>query len=355
MSCSLKPFCAIGETSSHNEQNRGLWHLIDTSNRLATQVVQIRMKEGAKKYLVPGKLTIASTFYSHMLWYLAWMQQEAGMGFSVQCMQPLPVTGTLSQDEIVAVHTDCSHSSTSPMILQRHKRRRRTLTEQPSPHTTVVPTTQPPAVPENVTYEHSTTRPTINDFLLTQSEKTSFQLDIHQAMLLKYFTSSPRYYHCTRKQSQEAEVSNVVYVDILSEKADCKATLLKVIGKLYKTFIHELNQKWVIVVGDAKVYDLLQALRVEEYSESLKWLIPIPGDWHVLFNYQKALMKPYADAGLINLAAAAGYRAETLTSIRNTTNFRRTYLFILQCYELSYFLHLFYSYKTESDEGVYEE
>lgn len=145
--------------------------------------------------------------------------------------------------------------------------------------------------------------------------------------------------------------------DIISEKADCKATLLKVIGNLYKTFIHKLNQKWVIVVGDAKVYDLLQALRSEEYSESLKWLIPIPGDWHVLFNYQKAVMKPYAEAGLLSLAKAAGYRAETLTSIQNSTNFRRTHLFLLQCYEAiyTYFLQLFYSSKTESDEGVYEE
>ena len=52
-------------------------------------------------------------------------------------------------------------------------------------------------------------------------------------------------------------MGNVVYVDVLSEKADCKATLTKVLTKLHKTYIVDLNQKWMFVEGDAKVYDLL--------------------------------------------------------------------------------------------------
>lgn len=69
------------------------------------------------------------------------------------------------------------------------------------------------------------------------------------------------------------------------------------------------------VVSDAKVFDILQALRVE-YG----WLIPMPGDWHVL--YQKAMMKPYADVRL----KATGYRAKTLTSIRNAISGEHVYL-----------------------------
>ena len=61
------------------------------------------------------------------------------------------------------------------MLLQRHKRRRRTLTEQPSPHTTLVPTTQPPTVPENVMYEYSPIRPTLHDFVLNDDETASLQ------------------------------------------------------------------------------------------------------------------------------------------------------------------------------------
>ena len=63
-------------------------------------------------------------------------------------------------------------------------------------------------------------------------------------------------------------------------------TLTKVVGNLYHTFVLQLKQRWVLVVGDAKTYDLLQSVCVE-YGHHLKWLLPFPGDWHVLFNYQK--------------------------------------------------------------------
>lgn len=191
----------------------------------------------------------------------------------------------------------------------------------------------------HTTYDYSTNTPSMNNFLLTTGEKATrkkLEEDIHLAMLLKHFYPSHNsgtfhlpsltsLIHCLKNQACEAECSNIVYVDILSEKADCKATLLQVIGNVHKTFIHELNQKWVIAVGDAKVYTLLQAICVE-YCDNMKWLITFPGDWHVMYNYQKVLMKPYADARLMQLAKASGYRAETLTSFRNATNFRRTHL-----------------------------
>jgi len=59
-------------------------------------------------------------------------------------------------------------------------------------------------------------------------------------------------------------------------------------------------------VGDQKLYDIFQALKYE-YGEDLEWVIPMPGDRHILMNFQKALMKPYYDAGLKDLAKAAGY------------------------------------------------
>lgn len=39
----------------------------------------------------------------------------------------------------------------------------------------------------------------------------------------------------------------------------------------------------------------------------LDWVIAYPGDWHMLSNYQYAMMKSYFDAGLKDLAAALGY------------------------------------------------
>lgn len=46
------------------------------------------------------------------------------------------------------------------------------------------------------------------------------------------------------------EVLNVEYLEIQSEKADDKATLVKLLAQLYQTFIVELGQKWLITVGN---------------------------------------------------------------------------------------------------------
>ena len=43
-------------------------------------------------------------------------------------------------------------------------------------------------------------------------------------------------------------------------------------------------------LAEMKVH-LLQSI-CYKYRSHLKWLIPLPGDWHVLYNnYHKALMK----------------------------------------------------------------
>lgn len=127
----------------------------------------------------------------------------------------------------------------------------------------------------------------------------------------------------------------MVYVEIRSERADCKATLIMVLAKLNRTFIADFGQKWLIAVGDAKTFDLLQTIR-SEYGSHVKWLLPFPGDWHILFNYQKALMKAFADAGLTHLGKVSGHRAETLTSLVQCSNFRRTHNFLLQVVQAFY-------------------
>ena len=105
-----------------------------------------------------------------------------------------------------------------------------------------------------------------------------------------------------------------MYVEIWSEVADAKPTLMNVLGKLHKTFVAELRQKWLLVVGDAKVFVLLQEIK-SEYGNHLKWLLPFPGDWHILFNYQPALMKPYADDGFSKLAEVSGHGSKTHTIV----------------------------------------
>ena len=101
---------------------------------------------------------------------------------------------------------------------------------------------------------------------------------------------------------------------------------------LHKQYIEEQHQQWLLVEGDAKVYEILKALKFE-YGEELKWLIPYPGDWHMLKNYQSALMAAYYDAGLKALANASGY---PLAQLQGCSNFKRTHHFLLEVWEAVY-------------------
>ena len=367
----------------------GIVSSLDTNSRIATSIVERRFKQGIKPSLKSDMLSVVSIDNVDILQSHATVSSldatRSWHGTSVQCIQPLPKTANLTQEEMVnssveTTPTDISSDHTqSPIPVQRFKRRRRTLTEMCSPHTQMVfPTHEHTedrygAIMNEIQMNQLRCSPlTLSHFVQNSTENacmSQLKEDIHRAMLLKLFRNRngtsitsvhmptlPILIHGVRKQTSDSEVGNVVYVDVLSEKADCKATLKKVVGNLHKTFILELKQKWMFVIGDAKVYDLLQAIRLE-YDHHLHWLIPLPGDWHILYNYQKVLMKAYGDAGLINLAKTAGYRAETLTSLIKATNFRRTHLFLLQAYEAfySYFLSLFLSKSTDLEGATYAD
>ena len=71
-----------------------------------------------------------------------------------------------------------------------------------------------------------------------------------------------------------------VYVDIMSLPTDSKDTILRVLRNVHKTFIIEQGFRWIIVVGDAKTFDILQNIR-REYGSHMQWLLPFPGDWQL--------------------------------------------------------------------------
>ena len=77
------------------------------------------------------------------------------------------------------------------------------------------------------------------------------------------------------------EMSLVVYLHVLDVLSESKDTLMRILLDLHKRFITGQNKKWLVVVGDAKVYDVLQSLK-HEYGEDLKWLVVYPEDWHLL-------------------------------------------------------------------------
>ena len=71
--------------------------------------------------------------------------------------------------------------------------------------------------------------------------------------------------NCIREQTKHYEKSNVAYVQILSKRPDSHATFIKVLGELQKTVI---QQKHLVVLSDAKTYNLLQKVKYE----NLRWL-----------------------------------------------------------------------------------
>ena len=137
----------------------------------------------------------------------------------------------------------------------------------------------------------------MDDFTVSPFETASMNMlkdDTFKCMLFKqtqqamhHLPSLQSLLHCIHKQTSNSEESRVAYVEISSERADSKPTLVNVLGKVYQTFVVQQRQKWLLMVG---AYDLIRNIQ-SEYGSQMNWLIPWPGDWHILLNYQKAVMK----------------------------------------------------------------
>ena len=76
---------------------------------------------------------------------------------------------------------------------------------------------------------------------------------------------------------------------------------------------------WLPVIGDQKIFAHLQKLK-RHYGRELDWLIPFPGDWHMMKNFQPVLMKLYFHAGVRELAIESGYKGANLTALE-TNNY----------------------------------
>ena len=124
------------------------------------------------------------------------------------------------------------------------------------------------------------------------------------------------------------------YLKLLGENADCKDTIKNVLDQLYIEMGVNIRIKYLVVVGDGKTYDHLVALK-KQYQSDLEWMLPYPGDWHIIKNYQRVIMKIYADAGLKELLNKF-HKGQTAAAVLNATNFRKTHNFITQSWEAIY-------------------
>ena len=69
------------------------------------------------------------------------------------------------------------------------------------------------------------------------------------------------------------------------------------------------------------------SLREKKPVDGLSWMVPFPGNWHFLKNYQEVLLKIYLDVDLRDLAKASGYQPNSVDS-----NFKRTHHFLLEAW-----------------------
>ncbi|CAC5420144.1 unnamed protein product [Mytilus coruscus] len=130
------------------------------------------------------------------------------------------------------------------------------------------------------------------------------------------------------------ETANVKYHSLLNEQADSKETLKTILDTLHQDFKIGRELKHLVVVGDGKTYDLLVKLKLE-LKDDLSWLLPFPGDWHILKNYQRMIMKLYLDAGLKELIELFHHGAVG-ASVMQATNFDKTHHFLMQVWEAFY-------------------
>ncbi len=181
------------------------------------------------------------------------------------------------------------------------KQRPRTGTELPdsiAAHNDQVhpPLTRPDSGPPK-TFHHS-----ISDYLVTTNEQIALdelKQGITTYMLQKVAVATKHpteallniqdYFACT--STGHTEKSNVYHLNIMHARADNKDTLMSLLYDLHDKFIKSQKHNWLVIEGDAKVYELLQALKTD-YKDGLKWVVPLTGDWHTLKNYQIAPSNP---------------------------------------------------------------
>ena len=73
----------------------------------------------------------------------------------------------------------------------------------------------------------------------------------------------------------------------------------------------------------------------QQYGKELDWLLPYMGDWHLLLNYGKTLMKIYKDAGLEELVCKY-HKGATAAIVIEGNSFEKTLNFFLECWETLY-------------------
>ncbi|CAC5366291.1 unnamed protein product [Mytilus coruscus] len=131
--------------------------------------------------------------------------------------------------------------------------------------------------------------------------------------------------------TQDTEKSSFTSIAVLDETADKKETVLQVLNILHEKFQIGSQCDYAVVVGDGKSYDYLIKLK-KEYGACLNWVLPYPGDWHILKNVLPIFIKVYLDAGLKQLASRF-HHGSTFRILTECSKFSVTHRFLTQVWE----------------------
>ncbi|CAC5406554.1 unnamed protein product [Mytilus coruscus] len=174
--------------------------------------------------------------------------------------------------------------------------------------TTIQAVTPKPSVKHDFTYVPKPSEPSYSDQSASETSVKSVSRSIPSDLIkalrepgdnigepsnIKFLDLA---YDCT-----ETEVSEFHSIAVLDETADSKATVELTLNILYDKFQVGTKINYLVVVGDGKSYDILIKLK-SEYGNALDWVLPYPGDWHILKNLLPVFIKIYYDAGLKELA-----------------------------------------------------
>jgi hypothetical protein len=324
----------------------------DSHRRFVTRVCSSSAKLGAVPSTVFDSFTMVSfdNLDKNQTYASVFAGKERGgfHGTTVQVVQPMPESEHWHETEVVSCDMiDESVMDESPCTVQPTNDQG--IDRTPSkPRQRTVPSSMLKSVydpPNAMTPEcHSGNRfaaLSLEQFASTDEEKAahqSLESSVYTYMLTKHILGDSSVVLPGLKQfissDKTVEKSTFHYMAILDEAADSRDTVLKVLNMVHDSFQADVKLKNVIVVGDGKSYDHLIKLKAE-YGESMSWLLPYPGDWHILKNVQPVLMKIYFDAGLKELAAKHHHGA-TLKLLMECSKFAMTHHFLQQVWEAMY-------------------
>ena len=153
-----------------------------------------------------------------------------------------------------------------------------------------------------------------------------------------------------RSETGLVEKSDIIYMDLTTENPDGKNAVKSLLDKVHKDLQIGIKLKYVIVEGDGLLFHHYYKLK-EENPTYYSWLLPYPGDWHILKNYTSCLFKIYGPAGLKELVTKF-HKGSTAASVLEGRDFDKTLSFLLQVYESIYRfqIHTFLEHRNLNTE-----